>query len=62
MTISIIFIDQDSQGEICDGCNEVIKGKAYVMFLDFGDPTTTTPLDTVYCVICKTNFIKGEDE
>lgn len=59
-SISIIFIDEDSNGEICDGCKDEIKGKKWTMFLDFGDPQTSIPLDQVYCTICKITFEKGE--
>ena len=56
ISISIIFVEQDSEGEICDGCNEIIVDKKYTMFIDFGDPSTSYPLDVVYCLKCKDEF------
>ena len=61
-SISIIFIDQDSEGEVCHLCKKEIKGKKWIMFLDFGDPVNFPPeaFDKVFCTICKVNFEKGD--
>ncbi len=60
-SLSIIFIDQDSEGEICALCKKEIKGKKWIMFLDFGDPAESHPYDDKpFCTICKVNFEKGD--
>ena len=61
ISLSIIFIDQDSSGEICDGCKQEIKDKVYIMCIDLGDPSLVEPL-AFYCVICKNNFESGESD
>jgi hypothetical protein len=58
----IIFIDQEPEGENCKICKQEIKGKKWVMMLDFGDPVNfpPEPLDTVICVTCKLKMEKDE--
>jgi len=62
-SISIIFIDQDSEGETCDLCKQPIKGKKWIMMLDFGDPVNFPPDvfdDKVFCTLCKNKVEKGD--
>ena len=58
MLFQIIFIDQDSKGELCSICKQEIKGKKWVIMLDFGDPLSNLPkpLDRVFCTECKIQF------
>ena len=60
-SLSIIFIDQDSEGEVCDLCKKPIKGKKWIMMLDFGDPVNFPPdaFDQSFCTICKIEFENG---
>lgn len=58
MILQVIFVDDEPGGEYCSLCKEEIKGKKWEMFLDFGDPQTSVPLDQVFCTPCK---IKIED-
>jgi hypothetical protein len=61
-SFSIIFIDDDAKGETCSLCKQEIKGKKWVMLLDFGDPVNFPPhpFDKYFCTICKINLEKGE--
>jgi hypothetical protein len=62
ISFTIIFIDQDSEGEICSLCKKEIKGKKWVMMLDFGDPVNFPPhpFNQLFCTICKINIEKIE--
>ena len=53
-SFQIIYIEQDSEGEICSGCKEEIEGNKYVMMLDFNDPVNfpPLPLNVIYCYLC----------
>jgi hypothetical protein len=57
-SFQIIFIDQDSEGEICSSCKLEIIGVKWIMFLDFGDPVNFPPypFDVVFCTECKENI------
>jgi hypothetical protein len=61
-SISIIFIDQDSEGEECSICKQEIKGKKWVMMLDFDDPVNFPPhpFDKYFCTLCKIEFENEE--
>lgn len=61
--ISIIFVDEDSDGEICSTCGKEIKGKKWIMMLDFGDPVNFPPhpFDKVFCTICKIDFERSKN-
>lgn len=38
LKFKVIWIDQESEGELCTGCKEKIEGIKWVMMLDFDDP------------------------
>ncbi len=61
MLISVIFVDDEPGGEVCDICKQEIKGRKWEMFLDFGDPQTSVPLDQTYCTRCKIQFEKNDN-
>jgi hypothetical protein len=62
-SLSIIFIDQDSEGEVCHLCKKEIKGKKWIMMIDSGDPVNFPPDafdEHPFCTICKIEFEKGD--
>lgn len=58
----IIFIDQESEGEICTGCKEKIEGKKWQMMLDFDDPVNfpPAPINVIFCTKCKEDADKSK--
>jgi hypothetical protein len=50
--IKIEYLPEESDGSLCEGCEQVIKGTMYVMTL-----MEDTPI-AKYCVLCK---LKLED-
>ena len=61
-SIQIIFIDLDSEGEVCALCKKEIKGVKWVMMIDFGDPVNFPPDafdEHPFCTICKIEFENG---
>lgn len=61
-SIQIIFVDEDSNGEICRQCKKEIKGKKWTMMIDFDDPVNfpPSPLNYVICTLCKLEFEKED--
>lgn len=55
LRFKILFIDQESEGDVCTGCKKEIEGKKWVMVLDFDDPVNfpPAPLNVIFCTICK---------
>jgi hypothetical protein len=45
--IKIEYLPEESDGSLCEGCEQVIKGAMYVMTL-----MEDTPI-AKYCVLCK---------
>jgi len=62
-SIQIIFIDLDSEGEVCDLCKLPIENKKWVLMLDFNDPINflPKPLPGTFCTPCKENYLVKEN-
>jgi hypothetical protein len=58
-SLSIIFIEKDSEGEVCDLCKLPIEGKKWVLMLDHNDPVNflPKPLLGTFCTPCKENYL-----
>lgn len=54
LCFKIIFIEQESEEDICTGCKEEIEGNKYTMLLDFNDPINfpPLPLNIIFCKLC----------
>lgn len=58
LKFKVIWIDQESEGELCAGCKEEISGKKWVMMLDFEDPVNFPPypINVIFCDECKNEY------